>query len=387
MHPTACPQVRYVGFDVHKHLVVIGIIDDRGTVLARHRCACTHDALAQFARRGLRPTDKVALEATTHTWQVVTLLTPFVAEVVVSHPLKTRAIAEAKIKTDKGDAVVLAQLLRGDFLPWVWEPPAPTQRLRQLTARRATFVMDTTAVKHRMHAILHQHLIPCSFTDLFCVQGRQWLTTRELDAAGRTALESDLRLLGQLEAEIAQQEKLRAEHAYADAHVKLLMTLPGVSHTVAQTVLAVLGEVTRFRDGHHAASHLGLVPRTHQSAQHGYHGAITTQGHRYARALLVQAAQHVATHPGPLGAFFRRLAQRKGRNVAVVATAWKLVVMAWHVLRHHEPYRYAQPTTVQTKLNRLWVTATGERRPRGGTKGQARPTTYGGGQRYRKVPA
>jgi hypothetical protein len=152
-------------------------------------------------------------------------------------------------------------------------------------------------------------------------------------------------------------------------------------------LLAILGEVTRFRDGHHAAGYLGLVPRTHQSARPCYHGAITKPGHRYARALLVQAAQHVATHPGPLGAFFRRLAKRKDRNVAVVATARKLVVIAWYVLRHHEPYRYAQPTTVHTMLNRLRVVATGERRPRGGTKGQARPATYGSGQQHRKVPA
>lgn len=386
MRHAACTPIRYIGMDVHKHLVVICMIDDTGKVLARHRCACTRDALEQFGRRTLRPTDKIALEATTNTWQVVTILTPFVAEVVVSNPLKTRAIAEAKIKTDKVGALVLAQLLRCDFLPRVWEPPAATQQLRRLTVRRATLVMDTTAIKNRIHAVLHQRLIHCPFKDLFCVQGRQWLTTVALDPEGRAALESDLRLLEQLEGEIAQQEKLLAEHASADPHVKLLMTLPGVSDTVAQTLVAVLGDVARFRDGHHAASSLGLVPRTYQSAKHCYHGPITKQGHRYARALLVQAAQHVATHPGPLGAFFRRLAKRKDRNVAVVATARKLVVIAWHLLRHHEPYRYAQPITVQTKLDRLRRVATGERRKGGGIKGRPRPASYGSGQRHQKVP-
>src|SRR5262245_12641347 len=223
----------------------------------------------------------------------------------------------------------------------------PLVQLRRLTARRAALVMDTTAIKNRIHAVLHPRLIHSPFTDLFCVPGRQWLLTLALDAEGRAALDSDLRLLGYLEAEIAQHEQLLAISAYADVRVQLLMTLPGVSHTVAQTLLAVLGESERLRDGHHAASYLGLVPRTHQSAQHCYHGPITKQGHRYARALLVQAAQHVATHPGPLGAFFRRLAKRKDRNIAVVATARKLVVIAWPLLRHHEPYRYAQPTTVQ----------------------------------------
>ena len=90
------------------------------------------------------------------------------------------------------------------------------------------------------------------------------------------------------------------------------MTLPGVSTTVAQTLLAALGDVTRFRDGAHAASYLGLVPRTHQSASRCYQGAITKQGHRQARSLLVQAAHHVTQHPGPLGAFFRRVVKRRG---------------------------------------------------------------------------
>jgi hypothetical protein len=60
MRHAACTPIRYIGMDVHKHLAVICIIDDTGKVLARHRCACTRDALEQFGRRTLRPTDKVA---------------------------------------------------------------------------------------------------------------------------------------------------------------------------------------------------------------------------------------------------------------------------------------------------------------------------------------
>jgi transposase len=97
--------------------------------------------------------------------------------VIVSKPLKTKAIAEAKIKTDKVDAEVLAQLLRCDFLPRVWAPPTETPHLRRLTARRAALVMDKTAIKNRLHAVLHPRLIQCPFTDLFCGHGRHWLST------------------------------------------------------------------------------------------------------------------------------------------------------------------------------------------------------------------
>ena len=93
----------------------------------------------------------------------------------------------------------------------------------------------------------------------------------------------------------------------------------------------------------------------------------------------MQAAHHLRTHPGPLGVFFRRVANRRGYNVAVVATARKLGVSAWHRLKTKEPYRYAQPQTGEDKLEQLRVTATGEQRKRGYPKGMPRPVTYGSG--------
>src|SRR5512142_2751047 len=98
----------FVGLDVHKTVVEAAIVDARGVVARRERFPCTREALAAFAAAHLHPDDRVALEATTNTWPVVDLLAPFVAEVVVSNPLRTRAIAEAKVKTDKVDAATLA---------------------------------------------------------------------------------------------------------------------------------------------------------------------------------------------------------------------------------------------------------------------------------------
>jgi transposase len=327
------------------------------------------------------------VEATTNTWEVVAILKPFVTEVVVSNPLQTKVIATAKVKTDKVDALVLAQLLRCDFLPRVWEPNAPTQRLRRLTGRRASLVMDATTIKNRIHALLHQRLLEAPVKNLFCKAGRAWLKTLRLDPQGQAMLESDLRLLSAVEEEIAQQDIVLVQHGYADPQVKLLLTLPGVDLVVAQTLLATLGEVSRFRDGAHAASYLGLVPTTRQSAASCYHGRITKQGNGHARAMMVQAAQRVGLHPGPLGAFFRRLLRRKNRNVAIVATTRKLVGIAWQLLVHNEPYRYAQPRATHTKFARLRLQATGQRQKCGVVAGSARPASFGTGLRTKPIPS
>lgn len=371
-------MLRYAGLDIHRRVVEACVLDDAGALVYRERFDLTPDKLVRFARGHLGPQAHAVVEATTNTWAVVQLLKPHVAEVVVSNPLQTKAIAKAKVKTDKVDALVLAQLLRCDFLPRVWEPDAATQELRRLSSRRASLVADRTGIKNRLHAVLAQRLILPPQPELFGTLGRAWLQTLELDAEGRLLIDSDLRLLDAVEEEMATLGRLLAQKAYADERVKLLMTLPGVDVTVAQTVLAALGDVKRFRDGAHAASYLGLVPSIKQSAEHCYHGPITKAGNGHARWVLIQAAQHVRRHPGPLGVFFRRLAKKKNPNVAVVATARKLVVIAWHLLSKNEPYRYAQPRSTETKLQRLRVKATGRKRRSGPQRGQ--PTAKGVGR-------
>lgn len=375
----------FAGFDIHLKSVEAVLLDEAGVLLLRRNFPATRAAIVEFARRHLTREYRVALEATFHTWAIAALLEPWVAEVVVSNPLRTRAIAEAKIKTDRVDATVLAHLLRLDYLPRVWQPDADTRDLRRQTTERAALVSDCTRIKNRIHAVLHQRLLTPPGGDLFSPANRRWLAEVDLDARGRQSLDRHLRHLAFVEAELAAQQTALARQAYADPRVKLLMTLPGVDCAVAQALLAALGDVTRFPTAEKAAAYLGLVPSTHQSADHCYHGPITKQGRSHARWLLVQAAQHIDRHPGPLGVFFRRIARKKNRNVAVVATAHKLVRIAWHMLRRQEPYRYAQPKTLEAKFTRLRVRATGQRRRGGLPKGAPRPAAYGTGVRTRAV--
>ncbi len=368
-------NVRYAGLDVHKQVIEACFLSADGQVLRRDRLALSRSYLETYAREILQPSDRVALEATTNTWAVVEILRPHVAEVVVSNPVTTKAIASAKVKTDKVDAAVLAHLLRLDYLPKVWQPDEATQQLRQLTGYRASLVSDRTRIKNRLHAVLAQRLLAPPQDRLFSAEGLAWLAELQLDAQGRMLIDSDLRLLAHVERELELLDQELCRRGYQQAQVKLLMTLPGVNVAVATALVAAVGDITRFRQADEVASYLGLVPSTKQSADHCYHGPITKAGRSHARWLLVQAAHHAAKHPGPLGVFFRRLAKKKNYNVAVVAAARKLAVIAWHMLVHNEPYRYAQPKPTQMKLARLRVKATGKKRtsgPRKGVKCQAK---------------
>ncbi len=382
--PPSTTAARYVGLDVHKRTIVVCIMDAAGKVVWTGQVSTTRPAIESFARKVLKPTDHVALEATTNCWPVATLLKPFVKSVTVSNAMATRAIAKAKVKTDKVDARVLAHLLRCNYLPPVWHPDEPTQRMRQLTGRRAALVQQRTALRNRIHGLLHMRLIEAP-SQLFGPKGLAWL--RDLLASGRLddeavfMIESDLRLLESLQQEIDRFEKLLAEEAYACDQVRLLMTLPGVDMLVAMALLAALGDISRFRSPKDVASYLGLVPRTRQSGDKCYHGPITKCGNAQARWMLIQACQHLGKNPGPLGNFFRRIKRRKNHNVAVVAAARKMAMIAFLMLKNNEPYRYAIPRTTEAKLARLRVRATGKKRKSGPAKGQKAVARRPGGSR------
>jgi transposase len=198
--------VRYIGMDVHREFAQLAFVED-GLVRDEGRIAVTPEAPRAWAA-DLRPDDQVALEATGKSDAIANLLTPIVARVVVSNPSKTRAIAEAKVKTDKVDARILAQLLAADFLPPVWLPDERTRALRRQVTRRAHLVRQRTRVKNQVHAILARNLAPSPpVSDLFGKTGRHWLSMQPLPADERFSVQALLRQLDFHGAELAVVER------------------------------------------------------------------------------------------------------------------------------------------------------------------------------------
>jgi transposase len=384
--PRRSKQPRFVGIDLHKEIAAFHIISHDGTSLHAGKFAVDPDGIRDFVTEHLLPTDNLAVEVTSNTWVFVRLIKPHIARIVVSNPVKTKAIAEANIKTDKVDALVLAQLLRCDYLPSVWVPPSDIEDKRALAARRSALVSQRTAVRNRIHSMLARRLVKAPEGGLFTDKGIAWLEHVDLDPLDRALIDADLRLLEAIAKQSAAVDVMIVNESYEDPDVQLLMTLPGVDYTVAHTLKAVLADITRFPEPDKAASYLGLVPSVKQSAGKCYNGPITKAGSSQARWLLIQAAQSVGRHPGPLGAFFRKLEKRKNRNVAVVATARKMVTIAWHMLKNKEPYRYAIPRSTDDKLSGLRIRATGEKRKGGSPKGAKAVSKLGTGQ-SRTIPS
>jgi transposase len=350
-------MVRYIGMDVHREFAQLAVLEN-GLVRDEGRIGVTPEALREWAK-DLRGDDQVALEATGNSDAIASLLTPLVGRVVVSNPSKTRAIAEAKVKTDKVDARILAQLLGADFLPPVSLPDERTRSLRRQVMRRAHLVRQRTRIKNQVHAILARNLAPTPpVTDLFGRTGRHWLSRQELPADERATVQALLRQLDFHGSELTIVDKELAVDALADPMVARLMTIPGVDAIAGISIVAAVGDFSRFDDPNKLVAYVGLNPRVRQSGNSApVHGRISKTGRAHVRGVLVEAAWSASRAPGPLRAFYQRVKARRGFQKAVVATARKMTVLAWHLVTKDQDYAFARPGLVTHKRRKLELAA------------------------------
>jgi len=330
-----------------------------------------HNRLLQFAKR-LKFDDEIIIEATGNTSAIVRLLSPFVGRVIIANPILVRAIAWAKVKTDKIDAAVLAKLHASGFLPEVWMPDEETETRRRVVAERTQLVSQMTRLKNRIQSVLHANLIPPYKGVLFSKRGRAWLEAQPLAEDQRRVVLRHAGELDRLGSELAEVDKSLAQKALEEPRVKRLMTITGVNATVAMSVLAAIGDIHRFSSPEKLVSYFGLNPRVRQSGDKpAYHGRITKQGRAHARSMLVEAAWVISGVPGPLRAFFIRIRDKRGKHVAAVATARKLAVIVWHMLTKDEDYTWDRPALSQWKLRKLELKAGHPSRRGGKQKGSA----------------
>jgi len=181
--------MRIVGLDVSRSVAEIAYLED-GVLRAGGRAGLRRDELERFATQ-LRADDHVVLEATGNTAAIANVLRRHVGRVIVANPLQVRLIAEARVKTDKIDAAILAQLYASGFLPQVWMPDEMTQALRRQVSRRTQIVRQRTRLKNEIHAVLAAHLIErCPATDLFGRKGRTWLSNQPLPTDERLGVDT-----------------------------------------------------------------------------------------------------------------------------------------------------------------------------------------------------
>jgi transposase len=225
--------VRGFGLDVHRDFCEVAIAEE-GEVRSAGRVATRIPALKLFAQ-SLVVGDVVAVEATTGTDKIVSVLQAHGIRVVVANTRKLKSISEAKAKTDRLDARTLARLLVSGLLDEVWTPDERTRTLRRLTNRRERVVRARTRAKNEAHGVLGRNLCDRPpVTDAFGKGGRRWLAELELPIDEQLTLNGCLRQIDFLDGEVEALDREIAKQALAWPELLRLMTVPGVNVQTAE---------------------------------------------------------------------------------------------------------------------------------------------------------
>jgi len=344
--------MRYFGLDIHKLMIQICQIDSTGKERRDWKIPATRESISEFAK-SLTSDDAAVMETTFHTWEIYQILATSRAKIVVSDSNKVKAIAHARIKTDKIDAHILAQLLRTDFIPTVEMPTEEHWNGRQLMKHRQLLVRQQTRFKNSILGILNKKLIKSPYSRELTPSGKKWLRNLALPPTEKLMMNQLLDLVETVERQLKEVVTELEARAKVGRTAMLLMSIPGVGLATASALTAAIGDINRFQSPNQLASYLGLVPTLSQSGERARHGGITKAGNSLCRFLIIEAASAMAKGSAPLAVTYHKIKAKKCHSVAVTALARKMSVLIWHMLKNNEPYRYSTVYRTRLKLRKV----------------------------------
>ena len=360
-------STRFFGLDIHKeYFVAVAVNRERETVFGPQRVS--NYQLDDWAGRVLTPQDAIVLEMTTNTYLFHDTLLPLVHSVIAVHPPNVPLVTNVHVKTDKKAAETLAQLLAAGMLTGVWIPPHEVRDLRSLISRREKMVHLSTMAKNRLHALEHRnHLVLPD--NPFSPDQRIWWENLELSTTEKLLVRSDLDTLQFAQKQVEKIEECLKQKSIQDERIPLLIQLPGVAMLTATTILAAIGDITRFPTAKKLVGYAGLGTRVHDSGMTHSSGRITKAGRKDLRRAMVNAANHAVLDNSHWKAEMKRLEPHLGRSKAIVAIARRLLVAVWHVLTKQVADRFADPQNVA----RSFLSHAYQVRVRNLPKGQSAP--------------
>lgn len=322
--------MNYIGMDIHKQFTVAVAKDAQGAILAEDKFTNSPEHFTSFLTRFAPEETKIVIESTSVWEYIYDLLEQMRYEVKLANPKRTRAIAEARIKTDKVDAAMLADLLRANLVAESYIPPKEVRQLREHVRERKSLVKYATQFKNRIHAVLLQRGISLP-TATLCKSARFWL--REQKEVMLYA-ERYLSLLEQCEEQIEKVEARIREISEKNAAAQLLMTIPGIGSVRALAIASEIGDITRFPTAEKLCSYAGLVPSVHQSGSTLRFGRLIKESSTGLKYVFVEASWTLAKmkESNLLQIFYKRLVKRKCKQKAICATARKLCTIVHAML-------------------------------------------------------
>jgi len=344
--------MRYLAVDYHKRFSQLCMMDKEGNVIKEGSIFNTKEALNKFLGYSKNGRLQAVLEASRNWTVMYDWLEELTDEVKLAHPLKVKAIAEAKVKTDKIDARTLAHLLRSNLIPEAYVPEKDTRKAKNILRQRMFFIKLRTMIKNRIQMILERHpqLNKPNFSDLFGSQGREWLNSLDLSSPDSKLLKENLKLLDELNQRISSTEYLINLLAKEDSRIQRLQTIPGIGKFFSCLISYEIDRIERFKTPDKLCAYAGLIPSTYASAGKVFHGRIIKQGNKYLRWALIEAVWPAINKDLSLRLYYERMKKTKGSNIAKVACARRLLKIVYRVLSENRDYVMNLPSRPHLSL-------------------------------------
>jgi transposase len=327
-------EVNYAGLDVHKDFVQACVIDEQGKTLLERRYETTSTGIKQLQTQ-MQQTNCV-IESSTACFRIYDALQEANVKVRVAHPLQVKAIASAKIKTDKLDAHTLAQLERANLIPEAHLPDKQTRETRNLIREHASITREATRLKNRVRSLLLKQGFSTP-KNLFTNQNKA-RTLQLVKGTTNTIIEQAFQRLLLLNQQKKSVDELIEQQAQQNPDAILLKTIPGFGWFTALLVAVETDGVQRFQDDRHLTSYAGLVPSTRQSGNTRHTGPISKQGNKLMRWALVQAAWRAVRESKRFKKLFVKASRKRGSKKAVVAVARKILTCAFFMLSRRQAF-------------------------------------------------
>ncbi|MBU4245530.1 MAG: IS110 family transposase [Nanoarchaeota archaeon] len=331
----------YIGVDLHKKTCYITVMNKEGVIKKQTEISTDVDKVKKFF--GKYQGMPVAVESTMNWIPFYENLESLGLNVSLSNPLQTKAIASARIKNDKVDSRVLADLLRTNLLPTAYIQPREIRDLKELVRQRINYVELRTRIKNKIHSVMFKTNIKHEFSNLYGKAGMEFLRTVELRDIFREELNRYLITLELLNKQIGELEDNIEKNAKEDYDCKLLMTIPGISFFTALVIKSEIGDIGRFPNANKLCAYAGLIPSTYQSAEKIRFGRITKRGSKWLRKSMVDAVTSGSRNQNKISIFYRKLKKNKGTGKAKVAAARKLCSVVFAILKDKQPFREFTP--------------------------------------------
>lgn len=343
----------HVGIDLHSRNMTLAAVNDNGELLAERKITNSPVLLEQFFTDLPRPIQAV-VECTSFWFWLADWCYDHDIPLRVAHAKMLKAISYAKVKTDAVDARTLADLLRADLIPAAHQPPLMQRELRERTRARLRMI------EHRRHLQSRLWHLAAKYNTMIDQVGWRYLDRVENYLLSRlpVAVHLETRLLigqiRQVQHDVTLIEEDITAQAVFNPGVDLLKDLPGFGLVCSWTVMAEIGDITRFPSAREFTSYCRLVPGSRDSGGKQRHRSGNKDGNRYLRTAYNQAAVIAFTRYGPVREFYNKIKRRSGKAVARTVVAKELAKITWHVLSKNEPYKGFKGAMTPIRHQHYW---------------------------------